>query len=54
MPTVMINGKKHTPSSGTLRKMKRQAQAEAAAKSAKSGKKTAAKTAPIPATRKGG
>jgi hypothetical protein len=34
MPTVMINGKKHTPSSGTLKKMKARAAAEAAAKKA--------------------
>ena len=34
MPTVMINGKKHTPSSGTIKKMKARAAAEAAAKKA--------------------
>jgi hypothetical protein len=56
MPTVMINGKKHTPSSGTLKKMKARAAAEAAAKKATPKAATPkAKTmkAPIPATRKG-
>ena len=35
MPTITINGKKHTPSSGTLKKMKRKAAMEAAAKAGK-------------------
>ena len=56
MPTVMINGKKHTPSSGTLKKMKARAAAEAAAKKAMPKAKAKATTpkvstkAPIPAT----
>ena len=53
MPTVMINGKKHTPSSGTLKKMKRKAAMEAAAKAGKpKGKKAKAKMeAPTPRPR---
>lgn len=55
MPTVMINGKKHTPSSGTIKKMKARAAAEAAAKKAmpkaKAATPKAAMKAPIPATR---
>lgn len=55
MPTVMINGKKHTPSSGTIKKMKARAAAEAAAKKAmpkaKAAMPKAKKVAPIPATR---
>jgi hypothetical protein len=54
----MINGKKHTPSSGTLKKMKRKAAMEAAAKKATAEKpkakkaKTKAKTeAPVPRPR---
>lgn len=43
MPTVMIAGKKHTPSSGTLKKMKAKAALEAA--SAKAKPKAAAKAA---------
>lgn len=35
MPTIMINGKKHTPGSNTLKKMKRKAAMEAAAKAGK-------------------
>lgn len=57
MPTVMIDGKKHTPSSGTLKKMKARAAAEAAAKKAmpkaKAATPKAANKAPIPATRPG-
>ena len=49
MPTVIINGKKHTPSSGTLKKMKRKAAMEAAAKADKpKGKKA---KAPVPRPR---
>lgn len=33
MPTVMIGGKKHTPGSNTLKRMKKQAQLDAMAKS---------------------
>lgn len=59
MPTVMIDGKKHTPGSNTLKKMKRKAAAEAAAKANKPAtdkpkgkKKTKAKEKPpIPAKR---
>ena len=53
MPTVMINGKKHTPSSGTLKKMKARAAAEAAAKKAMPKAKSATPKAPIPAVRAG-
>lgn len=59
MPTVMIDGKKHTPGSNTLKKMKRKAAAEAAAKKGsapvskpKDKKKKAAvakEKAPVPA-----
>lgn len=51
MPTVMINGKKHTPGSNTLKRMKRKAAAEAAMKPKAKAKKTKEKP-PIPATRK--
>ena len=58
MPTVMINGKKHTPGSNTLKKMKRKAAMEAAAKAGKpaadkpKGKKAKAKMeAPTPRPR---
>jgi hypothetical protein len=53
----MINGKKHTPSSGTLKKMKARSAAEAAAKKAMPKAKAAVPkakakmVAPIPATR---
>lgn len=59
MPTITINGVKHTPGSNTLKKMKRKAAAEAAAKSSSSNKPKskkpkakASEKAPIPATRK--
>ena len=57
MPTVMIDGKKHTPGSNTLKKMKRKAAAEAAAKANKpagdkpKAKKKAKEKPPIPAKR---
>jgi hypothetical protein len=58
MPTVVINGKKHTPGSNTLKKMKRKAAMEAAAKAAaKAGKPAADKPkakkakAPVPRPR---
>ncbi len=51
MPTVTINGKVHTPSSGTLKKMKAKAalQAKEAAAKPKAAAKVKAK-APVPAT----
>jgi hypothetical protein len=54
MPTVMINGKKHTPGSNTLKKMKRKAAMEAAAKKATADKPKAKKAktkAPTPRPR---
>lgn len=52
MPTVMINGKKHTPGSNTLKKMKRKAAMEAAAKAGKpAADKPKAKKAKAPVPR---
>lgn len=59
MPTVIINGKKHTPGSNTLKKMRKRALAEQAAAASKPKTKAAAPKAvskatakaPIPATR---
>ena len=57
MPTIMINGKKHTPGSNTLKKMKRKAAMEAAAKAGKPAadkpkvKKPKAKKAKAPVPR---
>lgn len=57
MPTIMINGKKHTPSSGTLKKMKKKAARDAALKeatkgaSAAVGKKPKKSKAPVPRPR---
>ena len=56
MPTVTINGVKHTPGSNTLKKMKKKAAAEAASKSTKPKAKKAKKVdtsekPPIPAKR---
>lgn len=55
MPTVMINGKKHTPGSNTLKKMKRKAAMEAANKKTEPKAKKVSKPkeeAPVPANRK--
>lgn len=55
MPTITINGVKHTPGSNTLKKMKRKAAAEAATKKTtpKTKKATAPKEkAPVPMPRK--
>lgn len=54
MPTVMIDGKKHTPGSNTLKKMKKKAASEAAMSKDKPKAKKAAKVKekpPIPAKR---
>ncbi len=56
MPTVTINGVKHTPGSNTLKKMKKKAAAEAASKTTKPKAKKAKKVdtsekPPIPAKR---
>jgi len=56
MPTVTINGKKHTPGSNTLKKMRKKAAAEKAAKSAegstpKSKKRGGDAKPPIPKDR---
>lgn len=50
MPTVIIDGKKHTPGSNTLKRMKKKAAAEAAKKKGGS-KKAAKKEAPVPKKR---
>ena len=47
MPTVMIDGKKHTPGSNTLKKLRRKAAAEAAKKkNASASKKSEPKSKP--------